>query len=451
MNNQVLLRTNVNQGKLPRPNSKFTRRRWATWTVGTILVAVIATLAYRHFHKSPQPQAAIVETATSTPKSAVPVTITVGKAATRSVRRTIDVVGTLYGFEEVVISSNVEGRVKRVIADVGDRVEAQDKLAEIDTTNFELAVRQAQRSLAVELAKLGLTQIPPDDFDIQTLPMVREAYSRMQFATRNAARTRDLSRSKAISEQELESANNDLQTSTANYENQLLIAKAALANLKLQNETLEIAKQQLVDSIITAPSPEHEIPFSKDDRVYAVSARDVSEGTFVRKGDEVFRLVIDSALRLRVEVPERNLATIALGQLAEVTTSAYPEPIEGKVSRINPVITASTRTFEVEILIDNSARRLKPGGFAKAKIITNENDTAISVPLESLVTFAGITKIFTVQNNHAKEIQVTVGEQGLDWIEIAAPPLDVGTVIVTSGQSALANDTFVKVRDEAQQ
>jgi multidrug efflux pump subunit AcrA (membrane-fusion protein) len=149
---------------------------------------------------------------------------------------------------------------------------------------------------------------------------------------------------------------------------------------------------------------------------------------------------------LPVSVPERHLASIVIGQPAEVTSSAYVEPIMGKVSLINPVITPETRTYEVEILIDNSARRLKPGGFAKAKIITQQNDQAISVPLEAIVTFAGITKIFLVENNIAREVQVTPGQQGLNWVEIAAPPIASGADVVTSGQTALSNDTPVVVR-----
>lgn len=68
------------------------------------------------------------------------------------------------------------------------------------------------------------------------------------------------------------------------------------------------------------------------------------------------------------------------------------------------------------------------------------------MPLESLVTFAGITKVFLVENGYSKEVQVTVGEQGLDWVEVVSPRLEPGSVIVTSGQTALADKTPVVER-----
>lgn len=90
---------------------------------------------------------------------------------------------------------------------------------------------------------------------------------------------------------------------------------------------------------------------------------------------------------------------------------------------------------------------MKPGGFAKAKIITSENDTAITVPLESVTTFAGVTKIFLVENDQAVEVQVKLGQQDIDWVEIVSPSISPGATVVTSGQSALSQGTAVVERE----
>ncbi|MEZ6092747.1 MAG: efflux RND transporter periplasmic adaptor subunit [Pirellulaceae bacterium] len=111
------------------------------------------------------------------------------------------------------------------------------------------------------------------------------------------------------------------------------------------------------------------VPFANAEQIFTVASRSVSEGTYVRVGTEVVRLVIDGALKLKVAVPERFVEQVQLDQPVEVSTAAMTEPVKGTVSRINPVISVETRTFEVEIWIDNSEHRLKPGGFAKASII----------------------------------------------------------------------------------
>lgn len=72
--------------------------------------------------------------------------MTTGTVQTRTVLRTVDVVGTLYGYEEVVISANVEGRVARLMVDVADRVPAGHGSTEIDPTNYVLVQQQARRS-----------------------------------------------------------------------------------------------------------------------------------------------------------------------------------------------------------------------------------------------------------------------------------------------------------------
>src|SRR5262249_38684942 len=163
----------------------------------------------------------------------------------------------------------------------------------------------------------------------------------------------------------------------------------------------------LRDTVVTAPKPTKAIPGCEQDSTYAVSQRSVAEGALVRPGAELFRLVIDQTLKLRVPIPERHSPDVKLGQNVNVVTAAYQTPFTGVVSRINPTIDPTTRTFEVEVRIPNPKRELKPGGFAKASIITQVHSQAMTVPLEAVVTFAGIVKIFVIENGKAKEVQVT--------------------------------------------
>lgn len=207
-----------------------------------------------------------------------------------------------------------------------------------------------------------------------------------------------------------------------------------------------MAQQQLTDTLVRAPAPSQPIPGDKDGAHYAITMRAVAEGEYVMEGTEVFNLVIEHPLKFRGRVPERKIGEVRVGQDAKVFSAAYSEPFDGKLTRINPAIDPATRAFEVEILIPNKDGRLKPGGFAKTGILTTLDNNAATVPLEALVQFAGVTKIFLLEEGRAKEVQVTLGRQDTDWIEIAAPQLPAGAQVITSGQTAIADGTTVAVR-----
>src|SRR5688500_17906337 len=94
---------------------------------------------------------------------------------TRPVQRTVEVVGTLYGDEETTISAKVAGRITAIHADVGDRLKPQQRVAEIETTDYDLMARQKELAYREVLAKLGLTELPAGEFDASKLPTVQKA------------------------------------------------------------------------------------------------------------------------------------------------------------------------------------------------------------------------------------------------------------------------------------
>lgn len=374
--------------------------------------------------------------------------VTVEPIAFRTVRRSVEAVGTLHAYEQITISPKVEGRIVKILHDVSDRVKPGDVLFELDPTDYKLSVRQAAQSLQVELAKLGLEQIPPATFDVSKLPVVSQAMARLENAAARMERSRSLAARQAVTAEDLADKTSEHRVAQSEYENQLLIAKAGLATALSRQEALAIAQQQLAETVIRAPTPTKDVPNSNGRDVYAVSMRSVAEGSFVRPGAEAFRLVIDQTLKLRAAVPENAGSEVALGQVADVFIAGRAKPVQGTVSRINPVIDSATRTFEVEIQIDNSRGELKPGGFAKTAIYVHD-DEAAAIPLEAVVKYAGITKIFLAADGKAKEVQVTLGIQGDTWVEVMSPALPRGARVVTSGQMALADGAPLEVRGAA--
>ena len=136
-----------------------------------------------------------------------------------------------------------------------------------------------------------------------------------------------------------------------------------------------------------------------------------------------------------------------MGLAVEVRVEAYPNKVfPGKVARINPTVDPQSRSFDVEAHVLNPDHRLKHGGFAKAEVIVGTADKALTVPLEAVTRFAGVSKVFTVRGEVANEVEIAIGTQGPGWVE-ALGGLQAGDVVVTSGQSKLANGARVTVRE----
>jgi RND family efflux transporter MFP subunit len=374
------------------------------------------------------------------------VKVTASPVVLRPVQRFVGLVGTLHAYEETSIGAEVGGRVRKVAHDVSDHLRPGEVLVEIDPTDYQLRVRQAQKELQVELAKLGLSDPPTARTDVTRIPVVVQARLRRENAQTRVDRTKTLVAKRAAPEEELTERMSEFRVAHAEYDNQVLLAKAGIAAILVKQEALAMAEQQLKDTLVRVPAPSQPVEGAAGDVEYAITKRTVAEGEYVMEGAELFTLVIEHPLKFRGRVPERRMSEVQVGQAAKVFASAYAQPFDGEVTRINPVIDPATRAFEVEILISNPERQLKPGGFAKTGILTTLDNQAVTVPLEALVTSAGVTKIFLVENGRAREVQVSVGTQETDWVEIAEPRLPADAQVVTSGQAVIADGTEIEVR-----
>lgn len=364
--------------------------------------------------------------------AAVPVTVTPVRA--QKVQRTVEVVGTLYANEEVTVSSQLEGRIASTSVDLGDRVREGQVLAGIQDTEFRFAVEQVEASLKETLAKLGLEKLPPPDFDVTRMSPVIKARAELDDAQANWKRMKALFEEKVISAQESDSAETRYKTALAAYKNSLEEARALVALAYSKDAQLGTAKKKLRDTVIHAPL------------AGSISKRFVSAGEFVKVGGMLFTVVQDHPLKLRGLIPERYAPAIQVGQTVEVRVDPFPDKLfKGRLSRVSPSAEVTSRSFLVEGVVENLERRLKPGFFAKASILTRVDPTALTVPQQALATFAGITKVFVIDNDTARERVVETGVRvGTNEVEIVRG-LKPGELVAISGLTRLNDGMRVQV------
>jgi len=411
-----------------------------------LVLASVFAICVAGCHGKKSESAKVESVAGATVAAAMPVSI--ASVEVREVQRRVSVVGTLHGFEQITITPKVEGRVQAIHFDVGDRVAPGTSLLELDPTDYQLAVEEAKRSLNEELSRLDLKQSPPEDFDVEQLPSVESARLLLKNALQKFDRQKTLLGQSASSGQAFEQAETDLKVADVALRQARINAQSTLAAVKRRESILNQALQKLSETQVKSPKLGNVLRSSALEN-FVVAKRMASVGEMVRAfpSTPVFELVLDDVLKLHVMVPERYMSQVKMGLDVEVRVEAYPnEMFPGKVARINPTVDPQSRSFDVEAHVLNPDHRLRHGGFAKADVVVGTADKAITVPLEAVTRFAGVSKVFTVRDETAQEVEIAIGTQGPGWVE-ALGGLQAGDVVVTSGQSKLANGTRVTVRE----
>ncbi len=386
-------------------------------------------------------------------RPAEPVVVKLAPVRTDELPRTVDLVGTLYGDEEVRLSAKVPGRILAILADIGDRVAPGQAIARIDPTDYELVVQQRQLALSEALATLGLSELPAEDFDIMKVATVERARFQSANAKAKLERARQLFQQQPplISEQDFADLETAYQVAERNYDVAQLEARSQLAQAAARASELATARQRLADTVIRAPGTPLDTvvdpvvsgtPAAPADR-FAITQRLVSEGEYVREGDPLFQLIADDPIKLRAGVPERFVADVKVGQPVRLRVEGYNEAFTGAVRRVNPAIDVQSRTFQIEVLIPNADHRLRPGAFARGQVRVGTT-TEVVVPGDAVVSYAGIDRIFTVVDGKARDIRVQRYATLDGEVAIRGDLEGIEQVIITN-TAELANGVPVRV------
>jgi len=333
--------------------------------------------------------------------------VRVAHATTETLARTVPVAGTLAADEQAQLGLKVAGRLESISVDLGDPVRRGQVIARLVPTDFQLRISQAQNLLDQARASLGIAPGTPNS----VVPPEKTSVVKQAAATLNQARlTRDrmanLFEQQLIPRQDLDTAEANFGVAEARYQQAIEDARGRQAVLGQRMSELEIARQQLSDSMLKAPFDG------------MIQERLVSPGDYVAAGAPVVVLVRVHPLRLRLAVPERESANVRTGQEVRVTVEGDPETHAGRVARISPAISEENRTLQIEAEVPNPDARLRPGSFARAEIVTRSSEPAVVVPAAAIVRFAGLEKVMGVESGKAVEKRVRTGRRSGDRIEI---------------------------------
>jgi RND family efflux transporter MFP subunit len=345
--------------------------------------------------------------------------VTTAAAIKRDLPRFFEATGSLAGDEQTDVAPQTAGKVVAVGVDIGSYVKRGAMLVRLDDAELKLRVDQAVAQ--VEQAKANVRQAEEkiglrsgQAFDPNKVAEVSAARVALDLAEKNLKRAEKLIESGDVSRQFYDEQRARRDQLKEQYDVALAQARqnfagvdVARTNVANAQAALALARKNLSYAVIPAPIDGF------------VTERTADLGEYVSPQQKVVTIVKTNPLRIRIDVPEQAIPEVKLGQSVSITTSAWPDKnFAGRVARIAPNVSATSRTLTVEAEIENGSNALKPGQFATVRILQERAAPAVLIPGRAIVTEAGVSRVFVIKNGHAEQRLVQTGQTEGDLIEV---------------------------------
>ena len=309
-----------------------------------------------------------------------PVLVEVVRLERAPLIESVSAVGELRANEAIVVRPEIDGRIAELRFDEGATVASGDVLVRLDDT--------------VQRAELA------------------EARARLELSQRTYERARATHRRGHTSEQTLDEA---------------------LGQVRVNQAEVELAKARVQKTVITAPF------------AGIVGLRSVSPGGYVEAGDVIAGLASIDPLKVDFQVSERYLRAIRTGGAIEVRLDAFPQDLHrGTIYAIDSHIDRQNRSVSVRARLPNPDGQLRPGLFARIRLIIEQRPDAILVPEEALIPKGSRRYVYRVVDGTARLTEVTLGLRQTGAVEITSG-VDAGDVVITAGQAKVREGAKVEV------
>jgi HlyD family secretion protein len=352
-----------------------------------------------------------------------PIQVTVTPVLLGEVSPALFGIGTIEARRAYLIGPTLAGRVKRVLVDVGDTVEAGQLLAEMEPvdldTRLAASVAASERGgSAVEAAEAQL----------------RDARSRQAFATSEARRMEALRQTSVVSQSEADSARLAQQSADA----QVIASEAALAGARRDLARLSAdigsAQQQRGNLRLSAPV------------AGVVTSRDAEPGSTVIAGQAVIKLEDPSSIWISVRLDQGRSAGLRAGLPAVITRRADPlSALGGTVVRVEPTSDAVTEERIAKVAFDRVPEGMSTGEMAEVTVRLPVVPNAVVVPNASLRHRGAQAGVWKHADGQLGFVPVKIGAEGLDGTVQILEGLKAGDEVVVYSERDLDDGSRIRV------
>jgi len=318
----------------------------------------------------------------------VPVSVT--EVKTNSIEQYVNTTGSVYAMQEVTLTSEIVGdyyllnnpKTGRPFV-LGNIIGPGQKIIRLENAEYENNIKIESEELNLDISK-------------------REFEKQESLFDKGGVTLRELK----------------------NSERDYINAQFALENAKIQLDKMDI-KTPIKGVIVNLPY--------------------YTKGTRINTGDEMVTIMNYTQLYMEVNLPEKDIVQIKIGNLANVTNYTLPnDTLIGKITQLSPVIDPSTRTFKGLLVINNPKLLLRPGMFVKADIVVAKKENTIVIPKDIILSKQRGKTVFVVERGAASERLITTGLESATEVEILKG-LKKDERLITTGFETLRNRSKVKV------
>lgn len=335
---------------------------------------------------------------------AVPVAVTEVKRG--EINKELVASGQIVGEQSVAVSPKISGRVASVNVELGAVVNAGDVLFSLDDTEIRAQVMQSQANVEVMEARK------------------KSADQNRKYTARQFERYKQLYEQGAISAEAFETYR--LKLEQAESEEPAALLAQARATLAYQLSILS-------NTVITSPINGE------------VAAKNVEVGNMVSPGAQSMLVVNLERVKVQVAVGEQHIGKLKQGQeVSVIVSAAREEPFTGVIASLSSAADPKTKSFYLEVKLENPDRVLKQGMFAEVHISIDHKENVLTVPVDAVLQRSGENLVYTVADGIARENRVEVGISNGKLAEITGG-LNEGDQVIVLGQQGLVDGAKVTV------
>ena len=320
------------------------------------------------------------------PGGPVAVAVEVGKVEVMQLSDDVSAVGSLHSSQGVMLRPEVSGRIAKLGFADGQRVRRGQLLVQLDD-----ALQQAQ---------------------------LKQAQAQASIARTNLQRGRELLAQGFVSQSAVDQ-------NAANLE----VAEAQVALARAQVERMKVLA-----------------PF---DATTGIRRADV--GDYVKDGADIVNIENLDVLQVDFSLPERYVSRVRVGQAVEVSLDALPgRSFKGRISALDSEVEANGRALRVRASVENPGAMLRPGMFARPRVVFATRESALVVPEESLVPLSGKQYVYKVIDGPdgaklAQRVEARIGLRLPGKVELLEGAA-AGDTVITAGQARLERGDMQPVR-----
>lgn len=235
----------------------------------------------------------------------------------------------------------------------------------------------------------------------------------------------------------------DYELASKDYEREMQLVKkkistdAKLSSLKNRRDVskllLELAKLDLDRSRVVSPISG------------LVKAKYIESGEYTGKGAKLVEVFDISSVLAIINIPERDIRFVKKGKPVEVVVEAYPSRrFTGQIKTVGLEADQKSRSFEIEVLVDNKEQLLYPGMLTRVQMLKFDLTRQIVIPRHTIQESESGSFVYVVEDGRTQKRAVRIGISVLDKIQILGG-LQFGDYLVDSGHQLITSDELVSV------